>query len=98
MANLTLHKAFLGRQELCARPACPRRQRAVAARADRQGLWLPGIGAPKWLDGSLPGDRGFGEHPCAVRPSKAKHRLVAVLTQAPADPLGLATDKERLEW
>ena len=66
MANLQLHKAFLGRQGVCARPSCSRRHRAVAARAERQGLWLPGVGAPKWLDGSLPGDRGFGGHGLAA--------------------------------
>ncbi|KAK9812424.1 hypothetical protein WJX73_009738 [Symbiochloris irregularis] len=46
---------------------------AVVPRAERSGLWLPGTEAPKWLDGSLPADRGF-------------------------DPLGLATDSDRLEW
>ena len=50
-----------------------RSRQSVTVRAERAGLWLPGIEAPKWLDGSLPADRGF-------------------------DPLGLATDSERLEW
>lgn len=29
-----------------------------AARTD-EGLWLPNTERPAWLDGSLPGDRGF---------------------------------------
>ena len=24
-----------------------------------EGLWLPNTSRPSWLDGSLPGDRGF---------------------------------------
>lgn len=31
----------------------------VAGSKTDRPLWLPGSGAPAWLDGSLPGDYGF---------------------------------------
>ena len=34
------------------------RARSVVVRADARPLWAPGVAAPAWLDGSLPGDRG----------------------------------------
>ena len=61
MTVINLTSSFVGRQQLAVRLASQQRQRSVAARADRQGIWLPGISAPKWLDGSMPGDRGFGQ-------------------------------------
>eukprot|EP00955_Chlamydomonas_euryale_P042801 352421-Chlamydomonas_euryale.AAC.82 len=31
----------------------------AAVAAGNEGLWLPAVQRPEWLDGSLPGDRGF---------------------------------------
>ncbi|KIZ07395.1 Chlorophyll a-b binding protein [Monoraphidium neglectum] len=50
-----LHKQALGRSGVSARAS---RSRSVVVRAER-ALWAPGVVAPAWLDGSLPGDRGF---------------------------------------
>jgi hypothetical protein len=49
-----LHKQALGRSGVSARAS---RSRSVVVRAER-ALWAPGVVAPAWLDGSLPGDRG----------------------------------------
>ncbi|KAI8475812.1 MAG: chlorophyll a/b-binding protein domain-containing protein [Monoraphidium minutum] len=46
----------LARSGVSARGAS--RARSVVVRAERP-LWAPGVVAPAWLDGSLPGDRGF---------------------------------------
>lgn len=35
-----------------------RSRSAVVVRANARPLWAPGVAAPAWLDGSLPGDRG----------------------------------------
>lgn len=34
-------------------------KKAVPKRSGEGGLWLPNTNRPAWLDGSLPGDRGF---------------------------------------
>jgi len=43
--------------------------RAVATGGNPEGIWLPGIGAPKHLDG-LVGNRGFDPFNFAVDPTR----------------------------
>ena len=60
--NMKQSKAFLGNcSAFQVRPAARGRARqAIAPRAERSGVWLPGVESPAWLDGSLPADRGRG--------------------------------------
>ena len=39
-----------------AKTAAPKRS---SSSSGEEGLWLPNTARPEWLDGSLPGDRGF---------------------------------------
>lgn len=61
MAAITqLTKPFLG--SVCAfqrSHTSVRPRAALLTRCDKGGVWLPGVESPKWLDGSLPGDRAF---------------------------------------
>ena len=58
--NMKQSKAFLGNCSAfqVRQPARGRSRQSIVPRAERAGVWLPGIEAPKWLDGSLPADRG----------------------------------------
>nr|ABD37882.1 light-harvesting chlorophyll-a/b binding protein Lhca4.2 [Mesostigma viride]DAA05926.1 TPA_inf: chloroplast light-harvesting complex I protein precursor Lhca5 [Mesostigma viride] len=60
-----------------------------AAKADRP-LWCPGIPAPSYLDGSLPGDFGYDPLSLSNSPDKLKWMVQAELQNARWAMLGVA--------
>lgn len=83
------------------------RRSAVVVYAASRPLWQPGVTPPAHLDGTLPGDFGFGE-PRGTgsnqlgMPWQAARWLDALTascsTSCPADPLNLGVNKEALDW
>lgn len=65
-----------------------RSRSSVVVRADARPLWAPGVAAPAWLDGSLPGDRGArARHPDGAPKRPARVQLgVPAGGQGPAAP------------
>ncbi|XP_024386371.1 photosystem I chlorophyll a/b-binding protein 2, chloroplastic [Physcomitrium patens] len=53
-------------------------------------LWLPGSEAPKWLDGSLPGDYGFDPLDLAAEPGRLNWMVQAELVHCRWAMLGAA--------
>ncbi|KIZ02809.1 Chlorophyll a-b binding protein [Monoraphidium neglectum] len=66
-----------------------RTTRSVVVRAER-ALWAPGVAPPSWLDGSLPGDRGFDPAGLGADPKALAWHRQAELVHARWAMLGAA--------